>query len=238
MKFTGESESRRLRPLTPTMVSLQRPGIAPRDAEASGSQAMHAPDFEAVYSEHARFVWRSVRRMGIEWALVEDVVQDAFLVVHRRLNEFQGRSSVKTWLYGIVRRVVADHRRMRRRKPAHEAAASTPDLDALSDEVRRRPDACAEQAEQMRLLHRVLACLDEEKREVLFLSEFEGMTMAEISEALDVNANTVSSRLRSARREFEKALDQLTSPEAPPMERPIAGGSRASSSTQGGERGP
>jgi RNA polymerase sigma-70 factor (ECF subfamily) len=161
-------------------------------------------EFEAVYREQFRFVWRCARRLGIEGALVDDVVQDTFLVVHRRLAEFEGRSSTKTWLYGIVRRVVADHRRSLRRKPA----GSESDLDAVHDGA-RGPESSVEHAEQLRLLRRLLAELDEDKREVFILTEFEGMTMVEIAGALDVNANTVSSRLRAARREFDGALERL-----------------------------
>jgi RNA polymerase sigma-70 factor (ECF subfamily) len=168
-------------------------------------------DFDAFYREHFRFVWRIVRRLGIDGHQVDDAVQDVFLVVHRRLGDFEGRSAAKTWLYGIVRRVVADHRRTLRRKPGHDTAAAPPesDLDAITG-GEPSPQASVEQAERVRLLHRLLGELDEDKCEVFILSELEGLTMAEIAEALDVNANTIASRLRAARREFEAALDRAT----------------------------
>jgi RNA polymerase sigma-70 factor (ECF subfamily) len=168
-------------------------------------------DFEALYREHFRFVWRIVRRLGIDGEQVDDVVQDVFVVVHRRLGDFEGRSSAKTWLYGIVRRVVADHRRTLRRKPGHEVAdipaESDPDVMTSGDQS---PQASVEQSERVRLLHRLLGELDDDKRDVFVLSELEGLTMVEIAEALDVNANTIASRLRAARREFEVALDLAT----------------------------
>jgi RNA polymerase sigma-70 factor (ECF subfamily) len=168
-------------------------------------------DFETIYREHFRFVWRTARRLGIEGALVDDVVQEVFVVVHRRLGDFEGRSAAKTWLYGIVRRVVADHRRTLRRKPLGTA----PDgegLDAASP-PEAGPEASAEQAERVRLLHRLLSQLDEAKREIFILFELEGLTLAEIAEALGVNANTVASRLRAARREFEAALEEQRRPQ-------------------------
>ena len=170
-----------------------------------------APSFKEVYDEHFRFVWRIVRRLGIDGEQVDDVVQDVFVVVHRRLGDFEGRSSAKTWLYGIVRRVVADHRRTLRRKPGHEVAdipaESDPDVMTSGDQS---PQASVEQSERVRLLHRLLGELDDDKRDVFVLSELEGLTMVEIAEALDVNANTIASRLRAARREFEVALDLAT----------------------------
>src|SRR6185436_19202677 len=67
--------------------------------------------FEEVYEQNVTFVWRSARRLGVADAAIDDVVQEIFVVVHRRLREFEGRSSLKTWLFAIVLRVVRDHRR-------------------------------------------------------------------------------------------------------------------------------
>lgn len=177
-----------------------------RDVPASRTWA----DFDALYREHFRFVWRTVRRLGLQGAAIDDVVQEVFVVVHRRLDTFEERASAKTWLYGIVRRVVADHRRTLRRKPNRGAGAPQgPELDTMAAEG-QGPEACAEQAERVRLLHRLLGELDEDKREVFVLSELEGLTLAEIAQALDGNPNTIASRLRAARREFEAALDRAT----------------------------
>ena len=155
-------------------------------------------------------MWRTVRRLGLEGAAIDDAVQEVFLVVHRRLGDFEARSSAKTWLYGIVRRVVADHRRTLRRKHAVPSdAPAEDDLDATASEA-PGPEASAEQAERVRLLHRLLGELDDDKREVFVLAELEGLTAAEIAEALEANANTIASRLRAARREFEAALDRAT----------------------------
>jgi RNA polymerase sigma-70 factor (ECF subfamily) len=176
--------------------------------------AVRGAAFDAVYREHFRFVWRTVRRLGLQGPPVDDVLQEVFLVVHRRLGDFEGRSSPKTWLYGIVRRVVSDYRRTLRRRGAL-ASSDVPDadVDALACEE-QGPEASAEQAEQVRLLHRLLAELDDDKREVFILAELEGLTMAEIAEALEVNANTIASRLRAARREFEAALGRATGEDA------------------------
>jgi RNA polymerase sigma-70 factor (ECF subfamily) len=72
------------------------------------------------------------------------------------------------------------------------------------------PEASMDQADRVRLLHRLLAEMDDEKREVFVLAELEEMTMQEIAEALGANANTLSSRLRAARRDFEEALERAT----------------------------
>jgi RNA polymerase sigma-70 factor (ECF subfamily) len=178
------------------------PRSVPRDATSPALAIRASLDFHGFYREYFRFVWRTVRRLGIEGVLIDDVVQEVFLVVHRRLGDFEGRSSYKTWLYGIIRRIVADQRRTARRKPAHPADH---ELDAVKSPS-HGPDACAEHAERVRLLHRLLAELDESRREVFILADLEGLTTLEIAEALGSNPNTIGSRIRAARREFEAAL--------------------------------
>ena len=72
-------------------------------------------DLAAIFREHAPYVWRVLRRMGVREADVEDVTQEVFVVVHRRLPEFEGRSAMRTWIYGICLRVASDHRRRGKR---------------------------------------------------------------------------------------------------------------------------
>ena len=70
--------------------------------------------FEQVYKEHFAFVWRSLRRLGVREEDANDAAQEVFIVVHRKLGEFSGRSKLTTWLYGICFRVASERRRARR----------------------------------------------------------------------------------------------------------------------------
>ena len=173
----------------------------PFAAEAPAAPRL-ALRFEEVYERHFDFVWRSVRRLGIRDAAVDDVVQDVFLVVHRRLAEFEGRSTVRTWLFGIVLRVVRDHRRTLRRKPTEALPEVIPDAQGDG------PMESAARREAAKVLHEVLDELDEDKRAAFILSEMEQMTAPEISAALGVNLNTVYSRVRAARKAFEQAVQR------------------------------
>jgi RNA polymerase sigma-70 factor (ECF subfamily) len=162
--------------------------------------------FADVYREHFDFVWRSARALGVEESAADDVVQEIFVVVHRCLPEFEGRSKLRTWLSGIVLNVVRHHRRsVVRRSPHQLAGARGEDPETLPTEA-RSPQANAEFAEGARLLSRLLDTLDDDKREVLVLAELEEMTVPEISEALGLKLNTAYSRLRLAREQFERAL--------------------------------
>lgn len=165
-------------------------------------------DFDAVYDENVDFVWRSARRLGVCDAYLDDVVQQVFLVVHRRLGEFEQRSSTRTWLFSIVLRAVADHKRWVRRKSPHwDARAAATDPDALATTI--GADAAALQADAARTIDRLLDTLDDEKRTVFILAELEEMSASEIGEVTGLSPRDVYSRLRAARTDFERAAAKL-----------------------------
>ncbi|HKU36680.1 MAG TPA: RNA polymerase sigma factor, partial [Polyangiales bacterium] len=74
-------------------------------------------DFDALYEQYFDFVWRSLRRLGVREALLEDATQDCYIVVHRRLDTLREDASVKAWLFAIALRVAHNYRRSARRKP-------------------------------------------------------------------------------------------------------------------------
>ncbi|AUX20797.1 RNA polymerase [Sorangium cellulosum] len=173
---------------------------------ASGVQP--APlDFAEVYEELFPFVWRTVRRLGVDASAHEDVCQEVFVVVHRRLPEFRGRSSLKTWVFGIVINVVQAHRRsLRRKSPAHRGNGETVDPELLAGPSDLSPYEAMTRAEAARVARELLASLDEEKRVVLLLAELEEMPATEIAQGIGVNINTVYARLRAARQAFSDAV--------------------------------
>ncbi|WP_437572271.1 MULTISPECIES: RNA polymerase sigma factor [unclassified Sorangium] len=164
-------------------------------------------DFAEVYEEIFPFVWRTVRRLGVDASAHEDVCQEVFVVVHRRLPEFRGRSSLKTWVFGIVVNVVQTHRRsLRRKSPAHRGTGETVDPEQLAGPSDLSPYEAMTRAEAARVAHDLLASLDEEKRVVLLLAELEEMPATEIAQGIGVNINTVYARLRAARQAFSDAV--------------------------------
>lgn len=151
-------------------------------------------DVNALYEAHVDFVFRTLTRLGVESSAIDDAVQQVFLTLHRRRSEFRHASSVRTWIGGIAIRVGREHRRGRAR---HEARLniSTPDAIEL-----KGPDDHLEDAQSLALLLRMLETLEEDQRTVFVLSELEELSSPEIAEMLGVNVNTVSSRLRLARK--------------------------------------
>lgn len=154
-----------------------------------------APTLEQVYREHADFVWRMLRMLGVPEASREDAFHEVFLVVHRRLGDYDGRASLRSWLFGIARNVALHHRRSLARHLRRLTVAPTPSAAPEPEEVVARLEARA-------LVDRFLAGLGEEQRLVFVLAELEGLRVPEIAEQLGLNLNTLYSRLASARRKF------------------------------------
>lgn len=168
------------------------------------------PGFQQVYDEHFRFVWRSLRRLGVREGDVADAAQDVFLVVHRRLGAFEGRAKMTTWLYGICMRVASDRRRS---AFSRRSAGDDGSLDRAADDG---PSAHAE-AERRQGLALLEAILDEmslEQRAVFTLFELDGMTGEAIAELLEVPLGTVYSRLRLAREVFKRASARIRARDA------------------------
>ena len=154
-------------------------------------------------------VWRGLRKLGVPEASIEDAVQDVFLVAHRRLADFEGRSSIKTWLYGIVLRVAKDHRRTQVRH-AHRVERLAQLLSVSAPE--QTPIEEAERREANQALHAILAELDEAHREVLVLVEVEGFSVREASAVLQLHLRACQRRLRAAHAAFEKKLARYLQP--------------------------
>jgi len=160
---------------------------------------------EHVHEQHADFVWKILQRLGVRDSDLEDALQDVFLVVHRKLDTFDGSARLTTWLYGIALRVAAAHRRrahIRREETTADMADTADSPDAGN------PEAALLERESRRRLERVLDSMSLEKRAVFVMFEIEGLTAVEIAEIVGVPVGTVHSRLSSARAEFARAAER------------------------------
>lgn len=186
-----------------------------------------------IYDEHFAFVWRSLRRLGVRESDVPDAVQDVFIVVFRRLAEFEGRSKMSTWIFGICYRVASDRRKAARRVHIEETCD-----DRWLEAPDERVDIAAETERRQGLqkLEALLDALPFEQRAVFTLFELECMTGEDIAQTLAIPLGTVYSRLRLAREAFSAAAARLRArdrsilgPIPPPVANPsilLAGGKR------------
>jgi RNA polymerase sigma-70 factor (ECF subfamily) len=169
--------------------------------------------FRHVFDEHFPFVWRTLRRLGVQEGSLPDASQRVFWAAARRLDDVPDER-VRGFLFGTARRVASDFRRLSRR------IVPTDDHDAMSDAAAPSTEELVDQKRARELLDELLDRLDDDIREVLVLQEGEGMSLSEIAELLDIPLGTASSRLRRAREEFRRVLKRRMA------SGPIAGGPR------------
>ena len=157
--------------------------------------------FAEVYDQHFEFVWRSLRRLGVPERDASDAAQEVFLVVHRKLDEFEERSKITTWLFGICLRVASNLRRLQRSR-AHD------DDGHIAEAPDHRADvgAEAERRQELALLESILDEMPLEQRAVFTMFELDAMTGTEIAGLLGIPIGTVYSRLRAAREAFQEIL--------------------------------
>ena len=187
-------------------LTLRRDSTPEADARGEPGAPPEAPSFARLYVDYAPMVWRGLRRLGVTDESIEDALQDVFIVAHRRFEDFEGRSSVKTWLYGIVLRVAKDYRRARTRR-AHRAEAFAAVLSVSSTSA-RTPAEDAQRREANRVLHAALAELAEPQREIFVLIELEELSVKEAAAVLHVTVRSCQRRLRAAHAAFQKKVDQ------------------------------
>lgn len=169
-------------------MSSQAPGLVERSTEL-------AELFRAEFD----FVWRVLRRLGLNEAEAEDGVQEVFLIVAHKLTSYEERGAMRAWLFAVARLVArqtrrADARRQRRHQLS-EPPAAPPD-----------PQQLAECQELAALVQRFLDQLDEGQATVFFLSEVERLSAPEIAAALELPLSTVLGRRRLSRTRFETFL--------------------------------
>jgi RNA polymerase sigma-70 factor (ECF subfamily) len=154
----------------------------------------------AVIREHASFVWRVLRHLGVADQHLDDLCQEVFLVVLRQLATFEGRSSLRTWIYGICRNVTL--RARSERKQLREVPTLT--LPDLAEPATQDRELWLKQAYTQLLA--ALDTLDLDQRSVFVLYELEELPMEEIAAALGAPLTTCYSRLLAARTKIEALL--------------------------------
>lgn len=178
----------------------------PAPSSREGTSLPMDLDFSDVFERTAPFVWRALRRLGVREADVPDVCQEVFVVVHRRLADFDGSSALRTWIYGICLRTASQYRR---RAPQ---LREVPEADAHEQAVLPEQEDSLERRRARDRLDVALQRLDDDKRAVFVLYELEELPMKEVAAALGCPLQTAYSRLHGARREVEEAFRALSKP--------------------------
>ncbi len=185
-------------PFGEDVLSIQR--IPVRIEAAEGAQVAMPRDLPSIHDQHAEFVWLSLQRLGVRDDDIEDLLQDVFIVIHRRLDSFDGSARMTTWIFGICMRVVAAYRRRAFRR-CEQLAAQVPEQRDLEGS----PEEAAIAQQQRDRLRAILDAMDLEKRAIFVMYELDELPCESIAEILGVPVGTVHSRLHAARKAFEVA---------------------------------
>jgi len=195
-----------------SLPSLLGPAMIETDVAmlaAAGDDDRSTPDARAIrlralVDAHQDFIWRSLRRLGVPAAQVDDATQEVFCVAMRRLDQIE-REAERSFLFGVAMRVASDARRacVRSRERADPTAI---DIAVATSPT---PEAILDKQEALVLLDEALDALDDETRAVFVLFEIEGFTSPEIASLLVLRLGTVASRLRRGREQFHAAATRL-----------------------------
>jgi RNA polymerase sigma-70 factor (ECF subfamily) len=182
-------------------------GIAPSravEAQAAGAESLAW----VAYREHFDSVWRALRRFGVADSRLDDAVQDVFMVVHRRADEFEGGSSLRTWVLGIALRVAANARRSGQRERARFVDTGFSPGESEPPCAKHTPDELAARSEAVSTLHDLLDRMPADQREVLVLVDLEQLSVSEASSALCITPNAAYKRLSLARKRFNQEVER------------------------------
>ena len=170
-----------------------------------------ADAFEPLVVAHQSFVYNIALKMLSNPDDAFDISQEAFIKAYRSLKDFKGESSFSSWLYRITANMCLDFmRRNKKRKSA--SIVYLDDEDELKElelpDTRFDPVTELERKELRGAINDALNLLPEDQRSILLLRELNGMSYAEISEALKLEQGTVRSRLSRARARLAKILKE------------------------------
>ncbi len=177
--------------------SRPEPRVAPPPSDTSSER------FRALLAAHFDFAWRTLRRLGVAPADVDDAAQEVSVVLARRLADVQpGRE--RAFIFATCVRVTATRRRSERRRLELAVA----ELEHV-ESAELSPDELTGLARARPLLQRILEEMSDEFRSVFVLAELEELSVPEIADLLDIPIGTVSSRLRTARERFRASIARL-----------------------------
>lgn len=193
---------------------MRQPAFSPPAGPVSGAGEL---EVSRVYADHFRYVFRCLRALGVRDESIDDAVHDVFLVVQRKLTDFDGRNALTTWLYAIALRVARRYRAEAAKHAQRFAADPVTNLvdddeprDLVSNAAGKRDvEDQLETEERLAIARRALEALDDDKREAFVLAHVEQMSAPEIVEITGVPLNTVYSRIRAARLAFSAEVARL-----------------------------
>ena len=179
--------------------------LSTQESLLESGTTLRIPDLKTIFEAHVDHVGNSLRRLGVRDADVPDLTQEVFVVMHHILPDYDPSRPMWPWIFGVVYRVAAAHRRKAKREVLDDGslAAQRIDSSANLDEVVRK-------AEDRQLVLEALQHVELHRRAVFVMADIDDVSIPEIAVALGIGVNTAYSRLRLARADFREAAARLS----------------------------
>jgi RNA polymerase sigma-70 factor (ECF subfamily) len=162
-----------------------------------------AVDVGKAYQEHAPFIARVIEKLTGSGPHVDDILQETFIIAYKKRDQFERRSALRTWLYGIAKNLCMHHKRgLARFLNFKDKLQAIPASDSPS------PHKTLEVSRELALAESVITSMTFKQREVFVLYELEEMEGPEIADLLDIPIGTVWTRLHKARQVFQARLEK------------------------------
>ena len=178
-------------------------------------QAGNPAAFEELFARYRPAMQAHIARIVREPAATEDLVQEVFLRVWTRAEQWQGSGSVKGWLYRIATNQSLNHLRSVKRRPQQPLEIPTDDGDDdnpvpgwMVDASALTPEAQLERVEQAELIGQLIDALPPDKKDVLRMVYDDEMDLHSVANALDIPEGTVKSRLYHGRKKLAEQLNK------------------------------
>ncbi len=166
--------------------------------------------FESIYNEYSGFVYNAAYRVVNNIDEAQEVTQEVFIAVYRKLKSFKFNSSLKTWVYRIAVNMAIDHARKRSRERDNtvlyeDSNKLNKTIDPVSENI--------EKEQQEKNISTLLDALSPDQRACIVLRSIEGLSYQEIAESLNININTVRTRLKRAREKLITLREEMVNNE-------------------------
>ena len=173
------------------------------DVGRSTLSSAHQEAFRKIFEQHNRYVWNTLRYLGVRRSDLPDVVQEVFITVLKRMDEYEEKGSLRAWLFVIAANTANNYGRLARHR--REVRDSEPLARAAQQADAEEHLALREQSA---MLMAVLERIEWDKRVVLIMHDMDGIPAPQIAEHLGIPLNTVYSRIRLGRKDLRREVDQ------------------------------
>lgn len=172
------------------------------ELQSAPSHGVPALDFRTIFELELGYVLRTLRRLGVAPADVEDMAHEVFMAAHDQLHRYDRARPMRPWLFGFAFRIASHYKR----KAWREAPMISDDVKDDGD----APDVLLEKERRRRMVLDALEEIDLSRRAVFVLHELDGFTCEEVARSLEIPIGTTYSRLRLAREDFSAAIRRMT----------------------------